>query len=194
MHCFVSPPTNMWLSVTIIKFRVIVQSAWDTVIYVCHLYPQYLSVVGWNKRGSEEKVDKCFCVMETPSLALSVSRSFSFSLLGQFLLPATVWEERGLAGWLATSWLVWVAAQALFPCQFEAGFFPYLTLPLSPTSQLSPYLSTVPQSQLELCKHNTWSLKISWYFSSTFYHVIVHSCSIFLFINYIFTCFIVNKC
>lgn len=33
---------------------------------------QYLSAVGWNKRESEEKEDKCFCVMKTPSLCLSL--------------------------------------------------------------------------------------------------------------------------
>lgn len=142
MRCFISPPTNMWLSVAIIKSRVTVQSAWDKVIYVCHLYPQYLSVVGKKEREREEKDDKCFCVMKTPSLFLFVSRSFSISLLGQFVLPASAWEERGLAGWLATSWLVWVAAEALFRSLFEAGFvsLTWLCLCLQLFSRQSFYL------------------------------------------------------
>lgn len=82
--------------------------------------------------------------MKTPSLflSLSVSRSFSMALLGQFLLPASAWEERGLAGWLATSWLVWVAAEALFPSLFEAGFvfLTWLCLCLHLFTRLSFYL------------------------------------------------------
>lgn len=89
--------------------------------YLCLSPLPTVSLCGGIKQEREEK---CFCVMKTPSLflSLSVSHSFSISLLGQFLLPASDWEERGLAGWLATRCLVWAAAEALFPSLFEAGF------------------------------------------------------------------------
>lgn len=98
--------------------------------------------------------------MKTPSLflSLSVSRSFSIALLGQFLLPASAWEERGLAGWLATHWLVWVAAEALFPSLFEAGFvfLTWLCLCLHLVTRLSFYLQffTVTYT-LTLCEQKT---------------------------------------
>lgn len=60
------------------------------------------------------------------------------------MLPASVGEKRGLAGWLATSWLVWVAAEALYPSSFEAGFVSLTRLCLRlPTSHLSHHLSSV---------------------------------------------------
>lgn len=78
------------------------------------------------ERGSEEKEDKCFCVMKTPSLFLSVSVSHSFSLLGQpapaaSLKLRTAWQ----ADWLLACWFGWLP-KLCFPACLKLDLSPLL--------------------------------------------------------------------
>lgn len=85
---------------------------------------------------SEEKEDKCFCVMKTPSLflSLSVSHSFYISLLGQ---PAPAASLKLRAAWQA-DWLL--------ACWF--GWLPKLCFPACLKLDLSPLLDFASVTQL----------------------------------------------
>lgn len=126
MHCFVSPPTNMLLSVTIIKSRVIVQSGWNTVIYICHFYLQYLSAARLNKiqRVKRRRIS-VFCNENSPYHSPLVCLSF----LSLFLCLASSrcqhhseQREAWQADWPLT-WLIWEAPEALLRSLFEARSF-----------------------------------------------------------------------
>ena len=134
-----------------------------TVICVRHLYTQHLSLRATVKNKSEEREereDKCFlCNENSLSLPLFVPPSF-FLYLSARPVPAASLSlrggggERGLAGWLAAGWLVWVAADALFPSVFEAGFvsLTWLCLRLQ-LFQLSLYLSAAFHSRVRSDTH-----------------------------------------
>ena len=177
--CFVSPPTNMWLSVTIIQFRVIVQSAWDRlVICVCHLYPHYLSAVGYNKRGRQwGKGGEVFlCNENSPSLCLSLVLSRSLCLASSCCQPQS--ERRG--AWQAD----WLLAAGLGSCRSFVSqlvwswiCFPYLTLLSSPSVSLYLLPFTVTYT-LTICEQNTLqTLQISYEKKSSLIHLIGYTIS-----------------
>lgn len=106
-----------------------------TVICVCHLYPQHLSLRRDKNKseGREEKEEKCFCVMKTPSLFLSLSlpRSSSISLCSASSRCQRQSERRkgGSAAWQAGRLLAgWFGSlpTLCFPACLKLDLFPLL--------------------------------------------------------------------
>lgn len=138
--CFVSPPTNMWLSVTIIQFRVIVQSAWDRLQLSVSLTFTHTISPRYDKQEREtvrKRRRSVLCNENSPSLCLSLVLSPSLCLASSCCQPQS--ERRG--AWQAD----WLLAAGLGSCRSFVSqlvwswiCFPYLTLPSS--SSFSLYL------------------------------------------------------